>query len=125
LPKKNKAKPLRNRYLNYLIVIKDDKIAVEKRSENDIWTGLYQFPLEETATQLSKLNNAELMAPPLKHILSHQRLFISFWDLNLAKHALKGNYQWVTFNELIRLPFPIAIKRFIDANLLHLRHRPQ
>lgn len=123
LPVKIKSNPLKNRHLNYLVAIEGEKIAIEKRTTKDIWAGLYQFPLEESDVNITALKNAALMAPTIKHILSHQRLFISFWMIRPEKLALADKYEWVAMNDLSRYPFPIAIKRFIETNLLHLRNR--
>jgi A/G-specific adenine glycosylase len=48
LPQKINKTKIRERYFNYLVVLYKDYIAISKRSENDIWHGLYEFPLIET-----------------------------------------------------------------------------
>lgn len=123
LPVKTKANPLRNRFLNYFIFKNGDKVAIQKRAEKDIWQGLYEFPLLETAVALTTQNHAQLMCEPIKHILSHQRLHISFWHAEEPTPPANFNYSWINISELEQLAFPIVLKRFIDANLLHLRHR--
>lgn len=48
LPVKQKAKPSRNRYFNYLMVQEGDLILINKRGSGDIWENLYELPLLET-----------------------------------------------------------------------------
>ncbi len=47
LPLKTKSKPVRNRYLNYLFLVKDDSFCLLQRGVDDIWKGLYDLPVIE------------------------------------------------------------------------------
>ncbi len=123
LPVKIKSKPLKNRYLNYLLFVDGGKILIEKRTEKDIWEGLYQFPLYETASEVRVMHDAKLLAPSVKHLLSHQRLFVSFWELNPHQNQPKDGQILVDIEELKHYAFPIVLKRFIVSNLLHLQPR--
>jgi len=49
-PKKNKQKVM---YFNYFYFRYQDKTFIQKRSENDIWKNLYQFPLIENTKDFS------------------------------------------------------------------------
>ncbi len=120
LPVKTKAKPVKDRFLSYLILFKDNKIAVEKRTHKDIWQGLFQFPLIETENGNATVLKGTKMAEPVKHLLSHQRLHITFWQIKHPEQLPKTTYHWVDVDMLQTLAFPIVLKRFIDANLLHL-----
>jgi hypothetical protein len=54
------------------------------------------------------------------HLLSHQKLHITFWRVsNLPEGMLKNNKLFAP-NGLRKLALPIALKRFVDAILLHL-----
>lgn len=122
LPVKIKKKPLKNRYLNYIVHLNDNHVLVEKRQTKDIWTGLYQFPLHETENSLHSLDGATKLDGEIKHILSHQRLHITFWlkqgDLNAGEGFTK-----VHLKDINKLAFPIVIKRFVTSKLLPLAHR--
>ncbi|MDP5122125.1 MAG: A/G-specific adenine glycosylase, partial [Spirosomaceae bacterium] len=48
LPVKLKKTKVRNRYFNYFAVQQDEHFLMNKRAENDIWSGLYEFYLVET-----------------------------------------------------------------------------
>lgn len=134
LPVKLRAKPLKNRYLNYLICIANGKIAVQKRPDGDIWAGLYEFPLTETtktATPTALRNTEQLKTQPKlhygpeKHLLSHQRLWISFWQVVELPQTRSTQIQWVDLEALGQFAFPVVLKRFVESNLLLLAHRSQ
>lgn len=96
LPAKQKRVRVQNRYLNYFIV--EDvvgNVQLLKRKDKDIWQGLYEFVLfeseaEPTLTQIESYAKqkwgAEVraFAPSIKHQLTHQRLFVSFWGIQLS-----------------------------------------
>lgn len=130
--KKNSRKKT-NRFLNYLIIIKEnDEIIVEKRTKNDIWKNLYQFPLFETKKENISIKKVEKIASkyyklvntnirkwnlkPIKSILSHQELLVTFWLINLDKRVLnKSNY-----NKLKKYPMPVVLDNFIN-NFFNLK----
>ncbi|MBD3724456.1 MAG: A/G-specific adenine glycosylase [Flavobacteriaceae bacterium] len=129
LPVKLKKTKVTNRYLNF-IVVKDanGNFILEKRSENDIWKNLHQFPLFETQKKDSLENiiksikatynveNIKLFnEKEIIHKLSHQKLHIRFFEVTL-KTNLKNS---ITLNELVLKPFPIIIHNFIEANYLN------
>lgn len=131
LPVKQKAKPVRNRFLNYFILYDDGGVYFNQRDVSDIWGGLYQFPLLETTNlvnqplALAKFISTEDVMPrriagPIVHLLSHQKLHITFWRVNsLPENILKGS-QYYRLRDIRKLALPIVLKRFVDANLLHL-----
>ena len=98
LPVKTKKGKIRNRYFYYFVIKQQDKIILRKRTENDIWKNLYDFPLVETTkkTSSSKLfknnqwkkifgNTRPILSNKSKivtHQLSHQKIFAKFLELN-------------------------------------------
>lgn len=101
LPVKEKKTKVRNRYFNYIVFRYKDTIAIQKRTAKDIWINLHDFPLIETPEQVSEsqlLASAEWkkmigkskftvqsVSETQKHILSHQKIFARFFEINLAK----------------------------------------
>lgn len=94
LPVKEKKVKIRDRFFQYLIYLKDNQTVIQKRTEDDIWKGLYEFPLEETPTSqfdilhFLKENRIVFEGEPQlvlqkKHILSHQRIFANFFIINI------------------------------------------
>ena len=52
-PVKDKKTKIRNRYFYYLVIRNKGKVMMKRRTEKDIWKGLYDFPLIETEKQIS------------------------------------------------------------------------
>lgn len=87
LPIKAKKLKTRDRFFNYIVLHHNGDMAIQKRTEKDIWTNLYDFPLIETTKNWSeeaflkspewalfiKNNSYIIKGIPLnfKHILSH------------------------------------------------------
>ena len=90
--KLNKVK-IRERYFNYLLVTDDDTILMSRRNETDIWANMYDLPLIETGSmasvetllameEMKQLFGNDVKVgkvfPIIKHILTHQRLYVRF-----------------------------------------------
>ena len=119
-PVKKKKIKLKDRFLNYVVVVtNDNKTQIKKRDSSGIWKNLYEFPLIETkietsAKQISKelnLNLKDLLSvKKINHRLSHQLLHITFF-------VYKVNYKLddlVDINTLASYPFPKPINKFIS-----------
>ncbi len=128
LPVKSKKTKITKRYLNYFIVRdKLDKISVFIRDKKDIWQGLYEFnildTLQETSNQQlvefvksnfgENCHFEELHDGVIKHKLSHQELYIRFFECKLDEVVENA----VTEVELCKLPFPIVIWDFLQEYL--------
>ena len=120
LPVKKAAKPVRVRRMDYLLSIKDGRLSVQKRTANDIWQNLYQFPLREglpagqqkAARQLQTefgLEKPPVWAGDATHLLTHRRLLLRFW---LTGEKLTG-YEYVPLDRLEGLSFPVVLRRFL------------
>lgn len=95
LPVKSKKVKTVTRYFYYYIIVSDNFILLQKRTENDIWKNLYQFPLLETpkeitddeiiATQIPWLSqgtyNIKKVSQAKKHQLTHQTIFARFIEI--------------------------------------------
>ena len=53
---------------------------------------------------------------PIKSILSHQELLVTFWLINLDKRVLNKS----NFNKLKKYPMPIVLDNFIN-NFFNLK----
>ena len=119
-PVKKKKIKLKDRFLNYVVVVtNDNKTQIKKRDSSGIWKNLYEFPLIETkietsAKQISKeldLNLKDLLSvKKINHRLSHQLLHITFF---VYKVDYKLN-DLVDINALASYPFPKPINKFIS-----------
>ena len=135
LPVKAKKTKVRPRYFTYWLVQNEQgEVAVQERKDTDIWKGLYHFPLAETETlpdeeealgllpqHLLKTNEPigleVSISPVIKHILSHQHLYIRFIHVKAASALEKGTWQWVSLARLQELPKPIVIDKYLQEYL--------
>jgi A/G-specific adenine glycosylase len=121
---------IKKRYFNYLVIKtpSDQTIALQRKSKG-IWQNLYEFPLIEAASIMEKealmqqpdffkwsqfkLISCEKVNPKvIKHVLSHQHLYIQFWKLQLGEEMAES----IDYKELKSLPVPVVIQHFIENN---------
>ncbi len=129
-----KAKPaLRDRYLNYIIFLAqscgmaDAMTLLHRRTGNDIWKHLYEFPLVEADQPLSPEDTLRALGLPadnfhvtatiqMTHILSHQRLRARFTLCHTERLPALPDMQTVPFNRLD----DYALSRLTDKALQRL-----
>jgi len=126
--KKSKTK-VRNRYLHFLHIETEGQIIITQRTEKDIWQHMFQFPLIEK-NSLEELSDVQEeiertfhikvtdIIPNIKHILSHQHLYTTFWKTNTIPDKLRSNkaYLIIPKEELISYPIPRVIDRYLEEN---------
>ena len=90
-PKAQSAK----RYFSYIYVRQGEYTYLHRRAESDIWQGLYEIPLLQTPQPLAEKDlplspafkalfgglSPRFLCGPLKHILSHQVIYASFYEV--------------------------------------------
>lgn len=119
----------KKRYFNYIVISTKKKIIFKKRTGDDIWKNLYEFPLiEGNHSKLEQITNekkfiflTKKLKTPLKfiklvtekHLLSHQILNIKFW-LFFSEESFKNT---VSVEEIINFPKPVVISDFINKHL--------
>ncbi|MFM6954341.1 MAG: A/G-specific adenine glycosylase [Sphingobacteriaceae bacterium] len=129
LPVKLKKQPVRERFFNYVVLVKGDDIVMQQRGSGDIWQGLYEFPLIESSTQLSPadvllsdqfkqefgdLSHIKWVHGPVKHLLSHQRIFAQFIVMEVSDAFISSNEgQFIPLAALDKLAQPKLIFEFI------------
>lgn len=127
LPVKSKKIRQKHRYFHYLVIKDEDNTYLSKRSGRDIWKNLYEFPMIENVTALSK---EELMQTPewkqifngqqvknvnfsgnFKQALTHQKISASFFEIQV-KQGFKAN-GWIKagpdFSEKFAFPGVILL----------------
>ncbi|MEI7675786.1 MAG: A/G-specific adenine glycosylase [Bacteroidales bacterium] len=133
LPVKLQKTTVKNRYFNYFRIHLKDKIYLKKRTENDIWRNLYEFPLIETAESLNfeqlsqttefknlfhEIDQVEirLIAADVIHILSHRRISASFYEVYISNPNKTLN----DYLEIIESDFDrYAVSRLIQLLVTH------
>lgn len=137
-PVKSKKLKKRTRYFNFLLLQQDNKVLIEKRTQKDIWQGLYQFPLLETSSPqtepellqapmmgalfLDEIPNLLTVSPPFKQTLTHQHIIARFWKFELKAFSADQamNFQVVNYDELPNFAFPKIIDWYLRDNSLYL-----
>jgi A/G-specific adenine glycosylase len=131
-PFKSKKIIKKDRYFHYLVIHHNGSFLIAKRIK-DIWQGLYEFPLIETSSEVnltrkeinSGLNDLAISSnglkiikihTPVRHILTHQNLIITFYELKISEIKTE-NINLVERKKLSKFAFPIIIKNFLDNNL--------
>lgn len=126
LPIKLSKTKVSSRFLNYLIY-KDplNQTQIQQRTDKDIWQQLYEFPLIETSntveettirdqiysidTNKSTKRITKMNSEPIIHKLSHRKLHINFWEIEVDQVLNQG----LAFSSLKKFAFPIVIHNFI------------
>ena len=129
LPIKNKTIKIKNRYFNYIVFNYKQDVYLTKRTEKDIWQNLYEFLLIETDAESSEqaiLNHKTLtkLVPEFtvssivkskKHILSHQHLYATFYELKINKPLKHTSLFKIKRSELEVYALPQLINKYLDT----------
>lgn len=130
---------MKDRFFNYLVITSKNQIFLKKRTENDIWKMLYEFPLIETSGQeseadimnssawkgiLDDANSLKIISISklYKHILTHQRIYARFFRIEIDKPTvfLLNKYLPVDIRLLQKYAIPKLIDRYLLKNqMLH------
>ena len=122
---------MKNRFFHYIIAENENGFLMEKRKGNDIWKGLYQFPLIEAEKFLSP--EKLILHPALKNIslkkkiklkaseefiylLSHQKIHAKFFIL-FSNNINTENYIVIKNTHLKKLAVPKIIEHYLKNNI--------
>lgn len=126
--KLKKVKVKERHFLFYIIVNENHQLIIKRRNNSDIWAGLYDLPgVEFTSSPESLLQSLQLRnwfkkepivkstSGEIKHILTHQRLFARFVeiDANVADILMQEGWIWVDFDEVKNYGMPKLIFEFL------------
>lgn len=128
LPVKIKKLSVKKRFLNYFIIRQGDRLALRERTGSDIWKGLYDFHLVESSFPAATPDDLLVSDPSIRgllatgrlaevpkiysHILTHQRLEVRFWWLEIPETEridLPPAMAFYGHEEVESLPKPILI----------------
>lgn len=133
LPVKSLKIKRKKRWFYYFLVEKNGKVLVRQRSEKDIWQQLHEFflveaprmqmpeQLIETPDFLSifqgqKPDILEVSAE-FRQLLTHQEIQGSFIRVKATgKMSVPEGFQWVSKEELKKIPFPKYILSYLAEN---------
>ena len=122
LPVKQKKIKPKTRYFSYVYVCTDKgEVCICRRHQNDIWKGLYEFPLTESDQELP-LDSLQqrfpsgqwtLLRQGFVHQLTHQRLIVNFYRLELPNKDTSLPGIWVKESELQNYAFPQLLVKLL------------
>jgi A/G-specific adenine glycosylase len=134
LPVKLGKTKIRERFLNYFLIKKEDAIYLNKRTQKDIWQNMYDLPLIETTKELSETELMQMQEwkelfghqkieikniSEVKHVLSHQHLYTRFWKIEFInkKYDISDKYLLVSEESLKHYAFPKLIDSYLEKFL--------
>lgn len=136
LPVKLKKVKVKKRYFNYFVIISDQKYYMNLRGPKDVWQGLYDFGLIESKSGVSIDEIMDLLPKEFlseitieeeskifKHILTHQRIFATFYTLTVADETAISKVELFkalkpySIDEIKKLPKPILINKYLEASI--------
>lgn len=129
LPVKEKKIKIKNRYLHYFIFNYKNYVYIQKRTAKDIWQNLYEFFLIESSEPLETkevLKNKALqfigkdfevlsIKTAAKHILSHQHLYATFYEINLKKAINSKTLIKIKRDDLVDFGIPQLINKYLKS----------
>ena len=130
LPVKLKKLTVKTRHINYFVCRRGDEILVNKRIYEDIWQHLYDFPSIETQ-EVADVENVQffnkvkqnfgqnvtiLPLMEIKHLLTHQIIYVQFFALDnyIVNFNNNAEAKWVTWADFEQLPQPKILTKFIN-----------
>ncbi|MBB3699616.1 A/G-specific adenine glycosylase [Flammeovirga yaeyamensis] len=135
-PVKLKKTKVTNQYIKYFLIEQNGKYLMKKRQEGDIWAGLFDFPQVISSEKDQKLSNGIIIentgldlntndiffsSEPIKHLLSHRRLFIEFFHVKLQAlletQSEQHHYSWMDIDEIQSVGKPIILENYLRKNI--------
>ncbi len=132
LPVREKRIVKKERFFYYLVLKDEKEIIVRKRTDNDIWQGLYELPMMENPKPIRKDLQKKLKeylglpctissySKSYTQQLSHQTIqsvFIFLSDIDIQKITHEG-WQRISLKNLHSLGFPKVVHLFLQENSL-------
>jgi A/G-specific adenine glycosylase len=131
LPIKSKSIQKKERWFYFTLASYKDELLVKRRTEKDIWRGLYAFHLTEVSAEAQPEKMARQVIKEVFHHskttlikisqsftqqLTHQTIHASFIHLRLTKKiVLEDGYEWITQDKIKDLGFPRVIANYLKS----------
>ncbi len=131
LPVKSKKVKVTIKHFGYIVFEKDHLFAMRKRDDTGIWKGLYDFHLissdnrmdEQGVLAALKLEKKKIIIEDIskeyKHILTHQRIYATFYRIRLLQNTslLDDDLKYYSLDEIEELPKPVLISKYLQENI--------
>ena len=126
LPVKSPKRKPRDRYIHYLAMDSPQGFALQRRTGNDIWRHLYEFPSWESKEpqrdpevlfqNLSGWISGEpvlIRQSEVKHQLTHQTIHATFLHVRVPKITATGDVVFITPDTPIRVPVHRLMEKYL------------
>ncbi|HWI92494.1 MAG TPA: A/G-specific adenine glycosylase [Flavisolibacter sp.] len=126
LPVKEKKIKIRERWLNYFLVIYKDEILVRQRTTKDIWQNLFELLLIETGQNISPKKLALLFARQYgltdfvvsgheikQQKLTHQLINFCILKVEINKKQSVADFFWTKISDLDQYAFPKTLQEAV------------
>lgn len=136
LPVKTKKIKTRKRYFNYLFIKNYNHTYLQKRTGDDVWKNLYEFPLieDDRLLEINELFHHEnfkkitidiaseitikLLSQPVKHVLTHQQIFAQFFLIEIKeKNEIINKLEETEITTVDKYPVSRLMDLFIKNHL--------
>lgn len=133
-PVKSKKAAVKDRYFVYILIKSNQGILMKRRGDGDIWQGLYEpylleyssVPKEEMVINhlLERFSLQDIfiqnICKGLKHVLTHRRLYVDCYEMNLNSDFHIEGYVSIPLEEMETYPMPRLIHIIFDRYVNHL-----
>ena len=130
-PVKKQKKAPTSRFFNYFIFQYKQSFFLRKRDNEDIWKGLYEFPMSETKELLTVekkyfekiINeyvgdiqwNIKKHSDAVKHQLTHRTVVATFYHIELSALPNElSEYICIPKSQFHQYPVPKVIERYME-----------
>ncbi len=117
-------------HYNYVFIKQGNYCLMCKRSADDIWKGLYEFPLipadillnvdtlQQTDLFIQWFGNVELhflyQTKPVKHVLSHRIIYAQLFVFESRLKKKSSTFEWIPIDEIDKMPIPRLIEKLYN-----------
>lgn len=131
LPVKEKKLKIKERYFYYFDIHCGSDMFLRKRVEKDIWQNLYELPMVEKNeyAEIEDLRGSPEFSAifggseevyvkhkmQLKHVLSHQIIYASFFEVKVNNISMNDSYIRIDREDVERYPVSRLVHRYLES----------
>lgn len=132
LPIKSKKQIKTERHFHYFVLYDEKNIYINQRTKQDIWKGLFEFPMEEVISQWS-IDNSKILSKTnylpstidnrltYKQTLTHQLINAHFYEIKCKKlPKMETSYLKISKKDILNYAFPKIVRSYLLDRLIFL-----
>ena len=136
LPVKTQKIIVRKRFFNYLFIRHINQTFLQKRTGNDVWKNLYEFPLiesdrlldvhdvfqhenfQEITSGVDSNISIKPLSQPIKHVLTHQQIYAQFFLVEIDElPAGMKHFEMIAIEDIEQFAVSRLMEIFIQNHL--------